>query len=381
MSIDQNYLATENLSAPQGSGWDAINNPIPTTGPFVIKKLVVGPDGRITTVTVDARTGLEMPADTPAFSSVNYYGDPPEKEKTTAEKILEPEKDPEPAFRPSDQSRGERPEISGSQSPSGPPSNRGLAVNNYGYIDKPAGLGLLSLAPGPVGIAGKVVNGGINANNVHAVNQARHAMELPSLSGMEAARGLMRDRQGQVANVSIKDDPEDQSPSEDGTTRYSVGFEAQSPTGQTNLTPNEARIRGLTLGGLTETPKALAKEDTKAFQKSFPDEKKGNIAQRAYDIAKSFVADMFGDVVADTGTPNRPDTDSSNKRNAAEKEAVGDRERMGVGVSDKERDRSVTRAEKNKIDNNRESSGGGNASRSEAGRGGGGVSSGGRGLW
>ena len=122
--------------------------------------------------------------------------------------------------------------------------------NNTGYTDKPGWLGATSMLPGAAGMAGKAVNAGINLGNHAAVNNARESIGLDRRDGlMDTARGIMRDNQGQVADASINGED------------YSVGIGEKmygggglTPQGNTSLTPNEARNRALTLGGITEIP-------------------------------------------------------------------------------------------------------------------------------
>lgn len=77
--------------------------------------------------------------------------------------------------------------------------------NNYGYFDKPTGMGFLSSLPGPLGIAGKGINAVVNANNVGAVSAAREDMGLAGLGLKDSIGGTLKDRQGFVANVDYTD--------------------------------------------------------------------------------------------------------------------------------------------------------------------------------
>lgn len=113
-------------------------------------------------------------------------------------------------------------------------------IDNFGYFDKPKWMKAAAMIPGKIGAAAKLANVAVNANNTGAVNRAREMIELPPLKGKDALKSAIKDQQGQVANVYINNED------------YQVGFEALSPSGNTNLTPNEARQRGLALGGLSE---------------------------------------------------------------------------------------------------------------------------------
>lgn len=144
------------------------------------------------------------------------------------------------------------------------------ATDNFGYVSKPNWTDYASLVPGVPGMVAKGVNAGWNLNNAQATEGARSMLGLDnkdrSIGGFLG--DARKDKDGQVAEVAINDN------------RYSVGFEALSPAGNTNLTPNEARSRGLTLGGLTELP-AREKEDKSFF---------GSII----DSTESFLNDLFG---------------------------------------------------------------------------------------
>ena len=107
------------------------------------------------------------------------------------------------------------------------------ASNNYGFMDKPTAISVAGMLPGAIGLAGKAVNAGINANNLAATNAARTELGLPDTTGMAAAKSVVSDNKGQVANIAI------------GPQNYSVGLTAMSPTGMTNMTPDEARMHAL----------------------------------------------------------------------------------------------------------------------------------------
>lgn len=77
--------------------------------------------------------------------------------------------------------------------------------NNYGYFDKPTGMGFVSNIPGPLGLVGKGVNAVVNANNVGAVNAARQDIGVDKLGLKGTIGGTLKDRQGFVANVDYQD--------------------------------------------------------------------------------------------------------------------------------------------------------------------------------
>jgi spore germination cell wall hydrolase CwlJ-like protein len=156
------------------------------------------------------------------------------------------------------------------------------AADNYGYQSKPGFVGPAATAIGmfnpALGMAAKVGSAAWNANNASAVASARQMLGLPDQVGVkgftDAIKGVMKDNKGQIADVSINNKD------------YSVGFEALSPTGKTNLTPMEARNRGLTLGGITEKSKpqsklekAMFEDDPVSPEESAPSKSKSRMSQ------------------------------------------------------------------------------------------------------
>src|SRR5687768_16343649 len=230
MAINPNELK------PTG-GFMAISPPAPT-GPLAIRKLVRGPDGTMQTVMVDARTNQPI-SDPNGYNIVengNYLDPnalaqvapvtPTEEEKpTTAENILDDNR----------QGSGSDRSPSGLADPRDSVGRRGVE-DNFGYVNKPGFMGLANFMPGPLGLAAKAANVGINVNNQMATNEARSMLGLDGVGAFGNVKGAIKDNHGQVADVNI------------GKNTYSVGFEALSPTGQTNLTPQEAARRGALTG-------------------------------------------------------------------------------------------------------------------------------------
>lgn len=117
-------------------------------------------------------------------------------------------------------------------------ANRNMS-NNFGYFDKPAAMGLASFVPGPIGMAAKAANAGININNAAAAQEARKTIGLPEKGFMSTIGGAFADNKGYIDDVKYADDS--------GRVRTTpVSFEAEDPSGRTALTPNEARNRALT---------------------------------------------------------------------------------------------------------------------------------------
>ena len=265
------------------SGFAAIAPKAPT-GPLARRKLVKQPDGTTTVVFIDNNTGQELTSldGYSVIESGNYLDldtlglDPlsGEEEETTAEKTI---KDVRPKS-PSDSGGADRDPETARGGPQGGPRD---PSNNFGYFDKPGIVGLAGALPGALGMAGKAVNAGINANNMMAADAARGMMGVPDQSFGQKVKSVMKDNKGQVANVNLNNQ------------QYAVGLEALSPTGQTNLTPNEARVRGLTLpGGINLSTPAEVKANEAAFADEFG--KKQGIFSGVVSAATSFIDDVFG---------------------------------------------------------------------------------------
>ena len=223
--------------------------------------MVPGPDGVMQVVYIDPQTGMQVDGSgyTDGYTqSLNQLGlnplqtDVKEKPKGTAQSIIHNEID-QHADKTPDFSQGEK---------------RGV-LDNFGYINKPGWTGYTSLLPGPLGMVAKAGNTMINASNVAATNKARGMMGLDDLDTIDSVKGMVKDRQGQVADVKIGDE------------NYSVGFEAMTPDNRTNLTPTEAVTRANLAGGMKEEPNP-AEEHTGIFSSIF-------------DHATSFLDSLFGD--------------------------------------------------------------------------------------
>ncbi|MDY8108047.1 hypothetical protein U0C82_02640 [Fulvimarina sp. 2208YS6-2-32] len=158
-------------------------------------------------------------------------------------------------------------------------------TNNYGYTDKSALVGLAGAIPGPIGVAAKGLNAGINLNNAGAVNAARSTLGLPSLDKGQMAGavvGVNDYSDGYIGDVNI------------GEETYAVGFEALTPDRRTTLTVNEARQRD----ALARQGIALATPEEKAanvaqFESELPDPGAiGKFANRAIDSVNDLTRDI-----------------------------------------------------------------------------------------
>jgi len=314
------------INVPE-SGFAAVNSQR-NGGPYAIRKVIIGPNGQPMTVIVDARTGQQLSSMNGFTLMENNYVNPNSlqtnpaeqpKETTAQDTIQQGIKPPEQQKFPT---RGEQPTgiINGDNFPRS-------ETNNYGYIDKPGIVRAASFAPGALGLAGKAINLGINTNNAVATNAARDAMDVPQNTGFGFAKDVVKDNKGQVGSYNINN------------RTYAVGTEAISPTGVTNLTPNEARVRGKTLPGgiVPATPEQIKEQNTKAKAT-----KRDGPIQAMLADAKSFFSSLFDNSNDKDHFPDAPEP-------AAQRD-VGPRQA-------------------------------GDATDEEANRGGGGVTSGGTGLW
>ena len=235
-------------SSPK-TGAEAITSAKPTP-PYAVPRLVRTESGLMTTIYVNPETGEQIPnLNGYTIISGNNYYQPDEVDDENKDGVVESDEITQTnTAKALEQNKGGALESNGPTQ--GGPGNQN-AANNYGYKSKPGFVGLAGMVPGPIGLAGKAVNLGWNANNLSATSTARAMLGLPDLTAGQTVKGLARDQKGQVGKVDIN-----------GNT-YSVGFEAMSPSGKTNLTPAEARQRALTLGGLTENTSKDTKKESK----------------------------------------------------------------------------------------------------------------------
>lgn len=127
--------------------------------------------------------------------------------------------------------------LDASEAPQGMTGAKRDMTNNFGYRDKPRGMGLAGALPGPLGMAGKAVNAAWNVNNMTAADKARATLGLPERSTFGKVKGVVKDVGRTVADdVNI------------GGNTYDVGFGGVSRDGKhTTLTPQEARQRSLVM--------------------------------------------------------------------------------------------------------------------------------------
>ena len=121
------------------------------------------------------------------------------------------------------------------------------ASDDFGYIDKPALAKVAGFIPGPIGMAAKVGNVMVDANNTSAINEARKYVGLEPLSNMEAVKGALVGQDKKVTNKKEKITINDKKYDIDlGGVREKGGFVGNlfgKDKSTTSLTPQEARKR------------------------------------------------------------------------------------------------------------------------------------------
>lgn len=158
---------------------------------FALRKLKRMPDGRMTTVFVDAQTGQEVanPSGYQIITAGNQVqgGLPsPSPAEETKEKETTSQAIVKQTTNAGDSGGSDPTPYSGGKGSTASPDN------NFGYINKPGFVNALSFAPGMFGMAGKAVNAGINTANLAAVNAARQHYAMPGLGFKDSVRGFVR---------------------------------------------------------------------------------------------------------------------------------------------------------------------------------------------
>jgi len=287
--------STDNGTSASDGGASVINTPTPK-GPLAIPKLIRGEDGLMHTVYVDAHTGQQL-SSLEGYSVLSGAGN--HGTQVPAQGIL-------PSFGSGRASGGGgggsysglgfHDSYDGDDQDGPMPSKSSLEAGGKNwkpgeYINKPDWIKYAAMLPGVGGKIAKVASTAANVNNVKAVNDSRKALGIDPLSTKDKIKGTLRDQKGQVADVKINNQ------------KYSVGFEAMSPEGRTNLTPEEARKRSLTLGGIQEIERRPAVEGSV--------EAKGSPMERLTGLKEGWVGDYLdrkfgGKTADDTATAPAP---------------------------------------------------------------------------
>lgn len=315
------------INVPE-SGFAAVNSQR-NGGPYAIRKVIIGPNGQPMTVIVDARTGQQLSSMNGFTLMENNYVNPNSLQQQQPNQTPEPtvaQETIQQVAKPDEKqkfpTRGEQPTgiINGDNFPRS-------QTNNFGYIDKPGIVKAASFAPGVLGLAGKAVNLGINTNNALAANAMRDVMDVPAASGFGFAKDVVKDNKGQAGSYNV------------GNTTYSIGQQAISPTGVTNMLPEEA-VKRAAANKVAITP--ATQEQVKTQNTKAKATKRDGPIQAMLADAKSFFSSLFDGPDNKDHFPDAPEP-------AAQRD-VGPRQA-------------------------------GDATDEEANRGGGGVTSGGTGLW
>lgn len=268
--------------------------------PYARKKVIRKPDGTTQIIYEDVRTGKQVnPQGYTVIQSDNTVDNvvAPTKGQSLGKDNNQPQ-DKSPAQQII-QHGGENPNNNTSSGPS----------DNGGYFNKPGWMGFAGLAPGPLGVIGKLGNVGINVSNTAAVNQQKAALGFASPSAFSNVNSAINDQHGYIGDLST--------PKTGGTVATApVGFEG-SYDGRTSYTPNEARMREQLAGA---TP-ATAKEKETAigtFSGQYPNENKGFFGSLAAS-AKGLFGNIFGGTTktsAPTGSTASANASGGNFPNA-----------------------------------------------------------------
>lgn len=208
-------------------------------GGIAIRRLIRGEDGVVKVALVDLNT-LQDVTDPTGYTILEPDNGviediPLAQHPKTAQAVAGPDEIPPTAKTIADIRGGGR--MDAGDAATGMKGPDRDSPNNFGYRDKPTGLGLASALPGPLGMAGKAVNAAINANNLIASNSARSYLGLPERSTFANVKGVVSDV-GNVVSEKANIGGED----------YQIGFGGVSEDGKTTqLTPDEARTRSMVM--------------------------------------------------------------------------------------------------------------------------------------
>lgn len=285
------------------SGFDAISG-TPPTGKIAQRRLVRNPDGTNGVKIVDATTGLEL-LDTTGYTILegnnylnpNSLGGTPPVENNPPLPVL-------PVSPPTSRFDGKGVDSRGGEVTTG-------TGGSPSYINKPAGMGLAGMIPGPIGTVGKLANIGINMNNTAAVNDQRKRLGLEEQSLGGKIKSSLFDQKGKIAEVRI------------GDQQVPVSFEAETKHGRTTMTPKEAEDRARARGVSIEE---VSQEEERLREKELGSRK--NPFSRMISEATSFIDNLFGkdDEDASGGfmskdtfpdRPSAPSTSTGSDRSAA----------------------------------------------------------------
>lgn len=265
------------------TGAEAITAPKPKA-PYVIPRLVRGEDGMMHTVYINPENG-EVVTDLKGYSILSAADNYPQSLGTPGSGTSTEEDEKDTPNNPLVKPKKEPHESDTSRNTTS--TKKSTIADNFGYRSKPGLVSLAGALPGAAGLAGKAVNAAWNANNSSAVAKGRDVLGLDPLSTKENIKSVVRDNKGHVADVKVNNTGK----------QYSVGYEALSPAGRTNLTVTEANNRRNQLGGVTEIEKRGAYTGEGA--------KKGFV-EKVTGLKDGWLGDKLGSVFGSTKTTGSP---------------------------------------------------------------------------
>lgn len=210
---------------------------------YASKKIIRGPDGQPKIVFVDSTTGqvIDNPKGYTVLEQSNVI-DPVQQQKRNQNQVSvskgqnlnqETETKVLNEVRDIPDSSRENPNIAAAKQTGEKPVSTG---NQYGYTNKPTGMGFLGFLPQPLGLAATGLNLGVNAQNTQAVNNQREVLGFAENPTSKNIGSTVFDKHGYIGDQATID--------QTGVSRTTpVSFEAEDSVGRTTLTPDEARMR------------------------------------------------------------------------------------------------------------------------------------------
>jgi hypothetical protein len=189
--------------------------------PYATRRIRRGPDGTQQVYYVDVRTGKEItnPSGYNLIEDTNTLQDPVKVETT---KNISQEENNGGIIKGGNQNYQD--------------SKNENTTKNHSvaeYYNKPSALGFTNYLPGVFGLAGKLANTAINANNFAATSDARESLGFSKPTVGNTVKSLIKDQHGYVGDISLPN-------STGGYNSVPVSFEASDKVGRTTMTPQEA---------------------------------------------------------------------------------------------------------------------------------------------
>lgn len=244
--------------------------------PYARRKVIKNPDGSIQVIYEDVRTGKQVnPKGYTVIQSDNAI-DSTNVQATQGESLA---KKPEDA-----NNKSLSQEIIRDHGPDSiTPDTKSQAGESY--YNKPGWMGYTSMIPGPIGLAAKLGNMGVNANNTAAVNDQRATLGFAPNPTSKNIGSTLFDQQGYIGDIST--------PKANGTVSTApVSFEATDKNQRTAYTPEEARLHEI----MAASKPATEQEQQAAigsFNNQFPEANKSFFGGLVAS-AKDFTNNIFG---------------------------------------------------------------------------------------